>query len=75
MYGNFDNQTDYFNYHFKRIERERYLSNKYIISKIDKKFLEEELLKGFDSKNPLINRLYGETIIRWLENHLYRYIE
>ena len=40
MFGGFNNQTDYFNYHFNQIKRNEYLSNKYEISKIDKEFLE-----------------------------------
>ena len=70
MFCGFENQTEYFNYHFNRIKKIEYLSNKYEISKIDKEFLEKELLNGFDSNNPFVNKLYGETIKKWLYRHI-----
>lgn len=70
LYDGFDNLSDYFNYHYNRIKKEKYLSQKYLISKNDLDFLYYLMENSFDSNNPMVNKLYGETIKNWLLNHI-----
>lgn len=69
-YDNFESLSDYYTYHYNRIMREKYLSNKYEISKIDLDFLYYLIENSFDSNNPMVNKLYGETIKKWFLNHI-----